>query len=111
VGHGIFPYSISFIRTDRGCSLFLRQNDPRSRLWVPNRRPQERERAAARAAAEAKRVEAERNAPPMRQSWRNTEFFAPSARSNLKKQAGRVAKKAQLTISRKERASVIARQG
>ena len=24
MGHGIFPYSISFIRTDRGCSWFLR---------------------------------------------------------------------------------------
>ena len=51
----------------------------------PNRRAQERERAAARAAADAKRAEAERNAPPMRQSRPNSEFFAPSgsgARSN-----------------------------
>ena len=59
------------------------------RQWA---RTAERGNAAARATAEAKRVEAERNAPPMRQSWPNTEFFAPSgsgARSNLKKQAGR----------------------
>jgi hypothetical protein len=78
----------------------------------PNRRAQERERAAARAATEAKPVEAEQrtvDAPKLAQ-YRIFRAFGQRGPLKLEKAAW-TASRRELTISLKERVCVIARQG